>query len=234
MRGERERASLPEVALAGYTNAGKSTLLNALSGASISVADRLFHTLDPTTRTLEIGGRTYLMTDTVGFLRKLPHELIDAFGATLEETRRADLLLHVIDASVAEDEREQMTRAVDDVLAEIGAADTPLLRVLNKADLLDADELRRAANANRDALLVSAVTGAGLDRLRERIEEEFVRTLEAVDLLLPYAEGARLAELHELVGELHREETVEGVRVQALVPPAVAARFGRFAVDGRK
>src|SRR5450759_3345782 len=119
MRAERERAQMPQVALAGYTNAGKSTLLNALTGATVPVRDRLFHTLDPTTRVMRSGGRDYLLTDTVGFIRKLPHQLVDAFGATLEETRRADLLLHVVDASVSEEELGEMTSAVEDVLQEL-------------------------------------------------------------------------------------------------------------------
>src|SRR6202161_1382589 len=125
MRAERERAHLPQVALAGYTNAGKSTLLNSLTGANVGVRDRLFHTLDPTTRVLRAGGRDYLLTDTVGFIRKLPHQLVDAFGATLEETIRADLILHIVDASVEEDELTAMTKAVDDVLQEIGADEAP-------------------------------------------------------------------------------------------------------------
>src|ERR1051325_5120678 len=112
MRAERERAHLPNVALAGYTNAGKSTLLHALTGAEAGVRDRLFHTLDPTTRTLRLQGRAFLVTDTVGFIRKLPHQLVDAFAATLEETRLADLVLHVVDASVDEDELLEMIRAV--------------------------------------------------------------------------------------------------------------------------
>src|SRR5215213_5454803 len=124
-RAERERAHLPTVALAGYTNAGKSTLLNALTGADVGVRDRLFHTLDPTTRTLRLHGRAYLLTDTVGFIRKLPHQLVDAFAATLEETTRADLLLHVVDASAPEEELVAMTRAVEEVLEEIGAGDKP-------------------------------------------------------------------------------------------------------------
>src|SRR5437762_8369480 len=138
MRAERERAHLPQIALAGYTNAGKSTLLNTLTGASVPVRDRLFHTLDPTTRVLRAGGRDYLLTDTVGFIRKLPHQLVDAFGATLEETRRADLIVHVVDASVPEDELVEMVRAVEDVLEEIDAGGAPRLLALNKADLIDA------------------------------------------------------------------------------------------------
>jgi GTP-binding protein HflX len=233
MRSERTRASLPELALAGYTNTGKSSLLAALTGVSIPVADRLFHTLDPMTRTLSINGRTYLATDTVGFIRKLPHQLVDAFGATLEETRRAALILHVEDASVPEDELVAMSQAVEEVLEEIGAGERPRLRVINKIDLLDPEERERVRNAHRDAVLVSAVTGEGIGELRARIEEEFLRSLRSVDLLLPYADGARLAELHDLAGEqLEREDTPEGVRVSVRLPAAVAARFERFAVNG--
>ena len=233
MRSERERSALPAVALAGYTNAGKSTLLNALTGSEVAVADRLFQTLDPTTRSLEINGRTYLLSDTVGFIRKLPHQLVDAFAATLEEPRRAALILHVVDASAEEEELEAMMRAVEDVLEEIGAGERPRLLVLNKADLLDELGRTRAVNGHRDALLVSAQSGEGLEALGERIEEAFLDGRQAVELLLPYAEGARLAELHELAGELEREDTAEGVRVRALLPPASAARFARFADRGR-
>jgi GTP-binding protein HflX len=230
MRGERERSALPEIALAGYTNAGKSTLLNALTGAQVSVADRLFQTLDPTTRAVELNGRSYLLSDTVGFIRKLPHQLVDAFAATLEETRRADLILHVVDASAPEDELAAMMRAVEDVLEEIGAGEQARLLVLNKADLLDELGRVRAVNGHRDALLVSGASGEGLDALRERIDEHFVARRVTVELLIPYADGARLAELHELAGELEREDTPDGARVRALLPPADAARFERFAV----
>jgi GTP-binding protein HflX len=229
MRGERERSALPQIALAGYTNAGKSTLMNALTGSEVAVADRLFQTLDPTTRALEINRRTYLLSDTVGFIRKLPHQLVDAFAATLEETRRAALILHVVDASAPEEEIAAMTRAVEDVLEEIGVGERPRLLVLNKADLLDDLDRTRTVNGHRDALLVSAADGEGLDAVRARIEEVFVSSLAPVELLLPYAEGARLAELHELAGELEREDTPDGVRVRTLLSAAGAARFARFA-----
>ena len=142
MRQERERAGLPTIALAGYTNAGKSSLLNALTGAEVGVRERLFHTLDPTTRSFEISGRSYLLTDTVGFIRKLPHQLVEAFAATLEEALEADLILHVADASVAEAELGEMLAAVDDALIEIGAAERPRLLALNKVDLLGDDRRR--------------------------------------------------------------------------------------------
>jgi GTP-binding protein HflX len=239
MRAERERAALPRVALAGYTNAGKSTLLNALTaelggaGAGrVGVRDRLFHTLDPTTRTVRIGGRAFLVTDTVGFIRKLPHQLVDAFGATLEETRRADLIVHLVDASVSEDELLEMVRAVEDVLEEIDAG-APRLLALNKADLIDADRRRELGFRHPDGLLISAQTGEGLEALAEGIERAFRRALTPVELLLPYGEGGRLAELHDLATELEREDTAEGVHVTARLPATAAARFERFAVNGR-
>jgi GTP-binding protein HflX len=239
MRAERERAALPEVALAGYTNAGKSTLLNALSlrfgggsGAAVGVRDRLFHTLDPTTRTLRLHGRAFLVTDTVGFLRKLPHQLVDAFGATLEETRLADLVVHVIDAAAPEEDLVEMVRAVEDVLEEIGAGGASRLLVLNKCDILDAGRRRELSFRHPTALQLSAATGEGLEELAEEIEREFRRALQPVELLIPYGEGGSLTELHDVAGDLEREDTAEGVRVSARVPPTVAARFERFAVNG--
>jgi GTP-binding protein HflX len=234
MRAERERSGLPRVALAGYTNAGKSTLLNNLTGASVSVQDRLFHTLDPTTRVMRLGGRPLLLTDTVGFIRKLPHQLVDAFAATLEETTLADLVLHVVDASVDEDEMLAMLAAVDDVLEEIGAGDIARLLVLNKSDEIDAERRAELRRRHPDGIVVSALTGEGIDRLRERITDELVRRLEPVELLLPYSEGARLAELHEIAGELERSDTPEGVLVKTLLPASVAARYERFALNGQR
>jgi len=229
-RAERERAAVPTISLVGYTNAGKSTLLNALTGADVGVRDRLFHTLDPTTRTLRIAGRSYLLTDTVGFISKLPHQLVEAFAATLEETRRADLLLHVLDASAGEEHAAVMKHAVEQTLEEIGAGDQPRLLVLNKADLLDDEARQELRHANPDATLVSAATGEGLDALSERIEGALAHTLRPLELLVPYSDGGSLAELHELAGEVTREDTAEGVRVRALVPARLAERFERFAV----
>src|SRR3954463_3489320 len=233
MRAERERAHLPTVALAGYTNAGKSTLLNAITGASAEVRDRLFHTLDPLTRSFEISGRQYLITDTVGFIRKLPHQLVEAFAATLEEALEADLILHVVDASGPEDEMAAMLSAVDDVLAEIGAGDRPRLLALNKIDLLDEDDRRALSFRYPRAVQVSAVTGEGLEELSDAIEARFLSSLRPMELLVPYGEGGRLSELPDLAGEMEREDTAEGVRVRARVPAGVASRFERFEVNGK-
>jgi GTPase len=232
-RAERERAHLPNVALAGYTNAGKSTLLNALTGSDVGVRDRLFHTLDPTTRTLKLHGRTFLFTDTVGFIRKLPHQLVNAFAATLEETKLADMVLHVVDASTDEDELVAMTRAVDDVLEEIDAGGSPRMLVLNKADILDDERRRELSFRHPDAVLVSAQTGEGLEELQERIHIEFEKTLVDVELLVPYNQGGLLHEIHEIAGELDREDRPEGVKVAARLPKVVAERYGRYALNGQ-
>src|SRR5262249_37198527 len=159
MRARREASALPRVALAGYTNAGKSTLLNALTGAEVGVGDRLFHTLDPTTRSFELSGRDSLLTDTVGFIEKLPHQLVEAFKATLEETVLADLILHVVDAAAPEERRLADMGAVDEVLEEIGAGEKPRLLVLNKADLLSEDERGEVSMEHPEAVLVSALDG---------------------------------------------------------------------------
>ncbi len=226
MRARRERSSLPRVALAGYTNAGKSTLLNALTGGKeVGVGDRLFHTLDPTTRSVELSGRDFLVTDTVGFIEKLPHQLVEAFKATLEETVLADLILQVVDAAAPEARRIADLEAVDAVLGEIGAGDKPRLLVLNKADLLDDEGRREALLRHPGAVLVSALDGEGIGELRERVEEAFADTLAEVELLVPYSEGARLHELHEVAGDLERTEREDGVLVHARVPVSEMHRF---------
>jgi GTPase len=225
MRAERERSTVPRVALAGYTNAGKSTLLNALTGAEVGVADRLFQTLDPTTRNFELSGRDYLLTDTVGFIEKLPHQLVEAFKATLEETTLADLLVHVVDASESDERRIVDMHAVDEVLEEIGAGEKPRLLVLNKSDLLSEEERRDVGLSHPDAVMVSALTGDGLEELRERIERSFAETLTEVELLIPYSQGGRLHELHEVAGELERSDGPDGVLVHARVPAAEMHRF---------
>src|SRR5436305_487777 len=168
-RKERRRAEAPTVALAGYTNVGKSTLLNALTNADVSVDNRLFETLDPTTRAFEHDGRKYLVTDTVGFIRRLPTQLVEGFAATLEETLVADLVLHVVDASAGDGRLEEQARAVAAVLCDIGADELPLELVLNKIDAVDALRRRRLENLFPEAVQVSALTGEGLDALRGRI-----------------------------------------------------------------
>ena len=230
MRARRDGSSLPRVALAGYTNAGKSTLLNALTGAEVEVRDRLFHTLDPTTRTFELSGRDYLLTDTVGFIDKLPHQLVEAFKATLEETVLADLILHVVDGSASEERRLADIQAVDEVLEEIGAGDKPRLLVFNKVDLLSEGAREETALDHPEAVLISAQEGEGLDALRERIEQAFEETLTEVELLIPYSEGGRLHELHEIAGDLERTDREDGVLVHAKVPSAEMHRFSDLAV----
>jgi GTP-binding protein HflX len=230
-RKERRRTNTPTVALAGYTNVGKSTLLNALTDAEVSVRNRLFETLDPTTRGFEHEGRKYLVTDTVGFVRRLPHELVEGFAATLEETLVADLILHVVDASAPDERLVEMIGAVNGVLHDIGADELPIELVLNKVDA--ADDARRRALSNRypEALQVSALAGEGLDALRTRIADRFADLFEPVRLLLPYKDGGKLNELYALGAPIEeREDTSEGVLVLARLPRREINRFARYLV----
>jgi GTP-binding protein HflX len=230
-RKSRRRSETPTIALAGYTNVGKSTLLNALTDAGVSVDNRLFETLDPTTRGFDVDGRRYLVTDTVGFIRRLPHQLVEGFAATLEETLVADLVLHVADASAPDDELDAMLGAVDAVLGEIGAKELPLELVLNKIDALDSPGRRRLSNRFPDALQVSARTGEGVEELRERIAERFGERFEPVRLLIPYDEGARLAELYALGTPVdERSDRPEGVFVRARLPKREVRRFAPYLV----
>jgi GTP-binding protein HflX len=230
-RKERRRTETPTVALAGYTNVGKSTLLNALTGSDVSVEDQLFHTLDPTTRGFEHDGRKYLVTDTVGFIRRLPTQLVEGFASTLEETLVADLILHVIDASASDDEQERQRGAVDDVLAEIGASEVPLDVVLNKIDQVDPLGRRRLANRFPGAPQVSALTGEGLEDLRLELAQRFDERWERVRMLVPYDEGARLSELYALGTPIEeREDTADGVLLIARLPRRDLPRFASFLI----
>jgi GTP-binding protein HflX len=230
-RKSRRRSETPTIALAGYTNVGKSTLLNALTDAGVSVDDRLFETLDPTTRGFEFEGRRYLVTDTVGFIRRLPHQLVEGFAATLEETLVADLVLHVADASASDDELDAMLAAVESVLGEIGAGELPVELVLNKIDRVDPLGRRRLANRFPGAPQVSARKGEGIDELRERIAERFGERFEAVRLLIPYEEGARLAELYALGSPVdERADRPEGVFIRARLPRREVRRFAPYLI----
>jgi GTP-binding protein HflX len=230
-RKERLRSETPTVALAGYTNVGKSTLLNALTDAKVSVDDRLFETLDATTRAFEHDGRRYLLTDTVGFITRLPHDLVEGFASTLEETLSADLVLHVLDASASEDELDRMVAAVDEVLGEIGAGELPVELVLNKIDAADQLTRRRLANRFPGALQISAMTGEGLEELRARVAERFGERFELVRLLVPYEDGGKLAELYALGTPIdEREDTGEGVLIRARLPRRELPRFAAYLI----
>ena len=234
-RKERRRTEKPTVALAGYTNAGKSTLLNALAGAGVSVEDRLFETLDPTTRAFEHEGRQYLVTDTVGFIRRLPHQLVEGFAATLEETLVSDLVLHVADASLSQTELEEQMAAVASVLNEIGADELPSELVLNKLDSVDAVSRKRLANRFPDALQVSALSGEGLDELRARLASRFADRFEPVLLFIPHEHGSVLSELYGLGAPIEeRRDEAEGVYVRARLSPSALGRYSRFVMTSGK
>ena len=230
-RKARIRSATPTIALAGYTNVGKSTLLNALTGAGVSVDNRLFETLDPTTRSFEHEGRRYLVTDTVGFIRRLPHELVEGFAATLEETLVADVVLHVVDASTPEVTLDEMVGAVDGVLAEIGANELPVEIVVNKIDAVDMLTRHRVGNRFPDAVQVSAQTGEGLDELRSRIAHRFEDRFEVVELLVPYEQGAALSSLYALGPPIElREDRADGVFIRARLPQREVRRFAGYLV----
>ena len=230
-RKQRTEGVVPTVSLAGYTNVGKSSLLNALTGAEVSSRNRLFETLDPTTRRFTHVGREYTITDTVGFIRKLPHGLVEAFASTLEETLSGDLMLHIVDASLAEEERDEQMCAVDDVLSQIGADELPRIVVLNKIDLVSPEDRQRLHNRLPDALQVSSHTREGLDELEIVIAEHFAGRFEPVELLVPHSEGGALSALYALGAPIsQREDTAEGVRIRARLPRAERDRYLRFEV----
>jgi GTPase len=231
-REERRESATPVVALAGYTNAGKSTLLNALTDAKVSVDDRLFETVDPTTRAFAHDGRRYLVTDTVGFIRRLPHQLVEGFAATLEETLLSDLVLHVADASQGDERLDDTIAAVEAVLREIGARELPAMLVLNKVDAVDPLRRRRLGNRFPDALQISARTGEGLDELRGRVADRFAERFRSVRLLVPYEEGRVLTALYELGAPIEeRSDRSDGVLVVARLPQRDLVRFAPYVVS---
>ena len=223
----RRRQGLPLVALVGYTNAGKSTLFNALTAADVLVEDQLFATLDSTVRKLELpGGMAALASDTVGFVRRLPHQLVESFRATLEEVQDADLLLHVVDAS--EDDPDRQAEAVRSVLGEIGAGELPELVVLNKIDAASRAALARLRELNPDAVPVSALEGAGLPTLLDAIVGELSKGSIEVDLLIPYSHGDVVDRLYRLGEVIKRTDEAAGTRIAARIPSGEMPRFATF------
>ncbi|HEY5848683.1 MAG TPA: GTPase HflX [Microlunatus sp.] len=226
-RAERRRHRIPSVAIVGYTNAGKSSLLNRLTGAGVLVEDALFATLDPTTRRSETpDGRIYTLTDTVGFVRHLPHDLVEAFASTLEESTSADLLVHVVDGSDA-DPQGQIS-AVRSVLSDIGAADVPELIVINKADRASTETLTVLRTNYPGAVVVSARTGAGMDQLRVQIESRLPRPEVEVRALVPYDRGDLINRIHQAGEFLSSEHTEKGTMVVARVHPDLAGELSPY------
>jgi GTP-binding protein HflX len=232
-RGRRVANEVPSVAIVGYTNAGKSSLLNALTGAGVLVQDALFATLDPTTRRAATpDGRNYTLTDTVGFVRHLPHQLVDAFRSTLDEAADADLLLHVVDG--ADPAPEEQVNAVREVLAEINARRSeplpPELLVINKADAADEISLARLRHLMPGAVVVSARTGEGVDALVDVVAERLPRPETVVTAVVPYTHGELVSRTHAEGEVLAEEHTPEGTRLQARVYPDLAAALDRYSV----
>ena len=223
-RADRRRHGVPSVAIAGYTNAGKSSLLNRVTGAGVLVEDALFATLDPTVRrTHTPTGREYTVTDTVGFVRHLPHQLVEAFRSTLEEVAESDLILHVVDGS--DDDPEGQITAVREVLAEIGAHHVPEIIVINKADAADPETIARLQRREPHSIVVSAKTGAGIEQLLGMIEHDLPRSAVEVDVVVPYDRGDLLARAHkdgEVLGVDHLDT---GTRLKARVPQSLATEL---------
>ncbi|BBY29468.1 GTPase HflX [Mycolicibacterium sediminis] len=231
-RGGRRRSEVPSVAIVGYTNAGKSSLLNALTGAGVLVENALFATLEPTTRRGHFDdGRPFVLTDTVGFVRHLPTQLVEAFRSTLEEVVDADLLVHVIDGSDTNPlaQINAVRKVVNDVVADYDIAPPPELVVVNKTDAASGLILAQLRSALPDAVFVSARTGDGLDQLRRRMGEMVIATDEAVDVTIPYDRGDLVARMHADGRIEATEHTPDGTRVKARVPAALAASLGDFA-----
>jgi GTP-binding protein HflX len=227
-RGQRRRGQVPSVAIAGYTNAGKSSLLNRLTGAQVLVDNSLFATLDPAVRRARTPqGLPFTLTDTVGFVRHLPHQLVDAFRSTLEEVADADVILHVVDGSDA-DPRAQLA-AVREVLGEIGARNVPELVVINKADAADPIDLEGLRLAEPKSVVVSAVTGEGIDKLLAELDELLPRRQREITVTLPYDRGDLVSRAHREGEVLEVRHGADGTELTARVPLGLAAELDRFA-----
>jgi len=226
-RAQRKKARIPVIALVGYTNAGKSTLLNQLSDAGVYVADKLFATLDPTTRKVMLPGKKQvLFTDTVGFIQKLPTTLVAAFRATLDEIVDADMLLHVMD--ISHSNVRQHAEAVHDTLVEIGAEHIPLITVLNKIDLLpEPEKAKQILQQFGNAAAISAITGDGLPELLEMVSQRLFDTYLDVELILPYREGKIISLIHHEGQIIHEEHVDGGIKIKAKVPGRLAAQIRR-------
>jgi GTP-binding protein HflX len=232
-RAERQRHEVPSVAIVGYTNAGKSSMLNRLTGAGVLVEDALFATLDPTTRRTTTGdGRVYTLTDTVGFVRHLPHDLVEAFASTLEESAQADLLVHVVDAS--DPDPEGQVRAVRTVLSDIGAGDVAELIVLNKADQADPGVLTALRSSYPGAVIASARTGQGLEDVRAAVEARLPRPEVVVRVLLPYERGDLINRIHQAGEIITLEHTEDGTVVNARVLPSLAGELAQYDVPATR
>jgi GTP-binding protein HflX len=226
-RKARRRSEIPQVSIVGYTNTGKSTLLNALTDAGVLVEDRLFATLDSTVRRLELPNqRTALLADTVGFVRRLPHHLVEAFRSTLSEVAEADLLLHVVEGTV-EDPAGQIA-AVREVLLEIGAAELPELIVFNKSDVIGDQAMKRLVNLYPDAVFVSALKRAGLDELLVRIGELVEKAMVTLTLEIPYARGDLVAAVHRVGEVIEEKHDDNGMILEVRVPETSRAQFAQF------
>jgi GTPase len=226
-RAERRRHEVPSVAIVGYTNAGKSSLLNRLTGAGVLIDDALFATLDPTTRrAAAVDGRVYTLTDTVGFVRHLPHDLVEAFASTLEESAQADLLVHVVDG--ADPDPVGQIAAVRAVLADIGASEIPELIVINKVDRAAAESLTRLHAKYPDAVFVSVRTGEGIDQLRATIESLLPRPEIEIRALIPYERGDLVNSIHQTGEFLSTEHLADGTLVVARVNPALAGELAPY------
>ncbi|MGI8416631.1 MAG: GTPase HflX [Nakamurella sp.] len=227
-RSQRRANQVPAVSIAGYTNAGKSSLLNRLTSAGVLVEDALFATLDPTTRrTTTDDGRVYTLTDTVGFVRHLPHQLVESFRSTLEEIADADLVLHVIDGSDLAPEHQ--VTAVREVLSEIDASKVPELLVVNKIDAADEVGLVRLRHLMPDAIFVSARTGKGIDELRREIAGRLPDPAVTIDVMVPFTEGALVARIHQQGTVLTEQHSADGTHLQAKVPPDLAGLLTGYA-----